>query len=118
MNVTTVKKAGKVYAMLPMEEFQRIAEGAEDAADIEAFDRALARGEEAFPITLFDAIDDGANPIRVFREYRDMKQFEFAEAIGMSKSYVNEIENNKKEGSIKILKKIAIVLNVSLDLLV
>ena len=41
-----------------------------------------------------------------------------AEAAGISQSYLSDIENGKKDGSIKVLKRIAQVLNADLDLII
>jgi DNA-binding XRE family transcriptional regulator len=89
----------------------------EDIADIIAFDTAIDRGEEAFPITLLDAIEAGQNPIKAFREYRGMKQTQLATMVNISPAYLSQLESGMREGSIKIMKAIAVALNVPLDLL-
>ena len=41
-----------------------------------------------------------------------------AEAAGFSQSYLSDIENGKKDGSVKVLKRIAQALNTDVDLIV
>jgi DNA-binding XRE family transcriptional regulator len=89
----------------------------ENIDDIIAFDAAIDRGEEAFLITLFDAIEAGQNPIKAFREYRGIKQTQLANMVNISPAYLSQLENGMREGSIKIMKAIAVALNVPLDLL-
>jgi DNA-binding XRE family transcriptional regulator len=89
----------------------------ENIDDIIAFDAAIDRGEEAFPITLLDAIEAGQNPIKALREYRGIKQTQLANMVNISPAYLSQLENGMREGSIKIMKAIAVALNVPLDLL-
>ena len=56
--------------------------------------------------------------IKVIRKYRGMTQGNLAEAAGISRPYLTEIETGKKDGSIRALKSIAGVLDVSLEVLV
>ena len=77
----------------------------------------MDRGGEAFPITLLDAIEAGQNPIKAFREYREMKQAQLANMINISPAYLSQLESGMQEGSVKIMKAMAAALNVPLDLL-
>ncbi len=43
--------------------------------------------------------------LKVVRQYHRLSQSDFADRIGISRSYVNELENGKKEPSIEILRK-------------
>ena len=57
--------------LIPFEEYQRLIEAAEDAADARAVDeikRRLATGEEELiPAEVVDRIIDGENKLRVWR---------------------------------------------------
>jgi DNA-binding XRE family transcriptional regulator len=89
----------------------------EDIADITAFDAAISRQEESFPLALFDAIDAGRNVILVFREYRHITQQELAKASAISVPYLCQLETGARKGSIKSLKAIAGALGITMDLL-
>jgi DNA-binding XRE family transcriptional regulator len=95
----------------------RYIRNSEDIADIVAFDAAVDRGEEAFPIVLLDAIEAGQNPIKAFREYRGIKQAQLANMTNTSPAYLSQLESGTREGSIKTMKAIAVALNVPIDLL-
>ena len=57
----------------------------------------------------------GEHPVRVWRDYRGMKSGELAVAAGLAASYLSSIENGKKPGSVKAMKRIAAALNISVD---
>ena len=100
-------------ALLECSEFTK------DVAAVDAYRRKLAAGEqEAIPETLAHRLIDGANPIRVYREWRGLSAKERAERTGISAAFLSESENGKKEGGVSTLKRIALELNVSLDDLV
>jgi transcriptional regulator with XRE-family HTH domain len=46
-----------------------------------------------------------------------MKQTQLATMVNISPAYLSQLENGMREGSIKIMKAIAVALNVPLDLL-
>lgn len=45
--------------------------------------------------------------LRLIRIFHDLKQFEVAEKIGVSKSYISEIENGNRSPSLEIIEKYA-----------
>ena len=91
----------------------------EDIRDYNAIMAALEEGEEELiPSEVVYAILDGANPIRVWREYRGLTQQQLAEAAGISKPYLSQLETGKRTGTAEVLAAIARALNISLDDLV
>lgn len=60
----------------------------------------------------------GDHPVRVWREYRGMSAVALAEAAGLSKPYLSEIETGKKPGSVDAFKAMASALGVPMDALV
>jgi hypothetical protein len=90
-----------------------------DLEDIEAIRRRLAAGEiETFPFELAERLLDGDHPVRVFRHHRGLGLRQLAAAAGVSPSYLSEVEAGAKPGSIAFMSRIAVVLDVSIDLLV
>lgn len=114
MKLERIEKNGKTFVMVPLEDYESM----EDAANVAAFDAARARGEESFPIDLFDRIDAGENPVKVFRKYRKMTQTGLAAAAGVTHAYISQIETGEKEGSLQVFSAIAKALGIGLDLLV
>ena len=80
---------------------------------------ALAAGdEELVPAAIVNAILDGENPVRVWRQHRGMSQVQLAEAADISQAYLAQIETRKREGTLGLYRSLADVLGVDLDDLV
>lgn len=119
-NIQLIERDGKPeWAVLPYEEYLKLLEQAEMLEDIRDYDEAkaeLEKGEdELIPSEVVFAIIDGENPIRVWREYRGLTQQKLADAAGISKPYLSQIETGKRKGTTEILSAIARALEVSLD---
>ena len=88
----------------------------EDAMDAAIMKRVLEDpDQELVPFTLVKRIADGEHPVRVWREYRGLRASELATAAGIASSYLSDIENGKKPGSVNAMKCIAIALDVTID---
>jgi DNA-binding XRE family transcriptional regulator len=75
-------------------------------------------GVERVPAALAHRLMAGEIPVRVWREYRGLSLHALAEQAGISPSMLSEIENGKKEGSVRTLAALARALRVDLDDLV
>jgi len=64
------------------------------------------------------AIIDGTHPIRAWREYKNMRINELAKKIGISGSYLSQIENGKRNPTIETLKNIASALDIEPEMLI
>ena len=118
--IQIIERDGKPeWAILPYEDYLHLIEQAELLEDIKDFDSisaAIERGdEELIPAEVVNAILDGQNPIKVWREYRRLTQQQVADAIQISKPYLSQIETGKRTGTTDVLSAIAEVLNISLE---
>lgn len=115
--IQTVTLAGEDYAVVPLAEYEALRNAVnEDAMDAAIMKRVLEDpDQELVPFTLVKRIADGEHPVRVWREYRGMRAGELATAAGIAASYLSDIENGKKPGSINAMKRIAISLDVTID---
>jgi DNA-binding XRE family transcriptional regulator len=113
---------GDQMAVIPLTEYERLVEAAEDLADVRAYDEAmrrLASGEdELVPAETVNRILDGENALRVWREYRGLTVKQLAEKAGVSAPFVSQIETGQREGSVETMRKLAEALKASLDDLV
>jgi len=119
-NIQLIERDGKPeWAVLPYEEYLELLEQAEMLEDIRDYDAAkaaLENGEDdLIPSKVVFAILDGENPIKVWREYRELTQQQLADVAGISKPYLSQIETRKRTGTTEILSAIAKALDVSLD---
>lgn len=103
------------FVVLPFAEYEKILAKLEDLQDHVEIQECLAKGSETFPAELVYALCEGKNPIKAYREYRDLSQVELAQAISVSKQYISQLETGERRGSIKILKAIAQALHVDVD---
>ncbi len=110
---------GGKLAVLPLEEFERLREAAEDAGDVRAYDDAAKKRNsglsESIPSEYVHRMIAGENLVRVWREFRGHKVKDLAAAAGISASYLSQIETGKREGTITAMKALAEALNVDLD---
>jgi DNA-binding XRE family transcriptional regulator len=91
------------------------AEMLEDIRDYDAATQAIEDGEELVPSEVVYALLEGANPIRVWREYRGLTQGALASATGISTAYLSQLETGKRTGTAEVLRTIASILDVNVD---
>ena len=123
MNVQIIEKNGQPeWAIIPYKEFELIQEAIEDAEDIRDIEENLKAIQEnkeiVIPGEITFSILDGGNPIRVWREYKKIKLNGLAKKVGISASYLSQIENGKRNPTIDTLKLIAAALGVDPELLI
>ena len=109
---------GIEYVAIPRAQFGEFLND-EDAFDVARYDQIKAQltaGEEEFiPEVFVNRILDGESPMRVWREFRGLTLQNLADQVHVSKSYLSEIENNHKDGSVRVMKQVAQALKVNLD---
>jgi DNA-binding XRE family transcriptional regulator len=102
-------------AVIPLAEWQRIIEPLEDALAVR---RWRADRSDTIPADVVNRLLDGENKIKVWRMHRGLTQQALAEACGVSKPYVSQLEANTRLASQAVLRKLASALRVDLDDLV
>ncbi|MCP4427952.1 MAG: helix-turn-helix transcriptional regulator [Chloroflexi bacterium] len=120
MSVQIIKDSGgPAYAVLPYNDYLQLLQEIEDARDIREaseISARIARGEEeTIPSHVVRELALSERPLRIWREYRSLTQQELADQVGISKSYLSQIETGNRSGSANVLQRIAQALNVSLD---
>jgi len=131
MGVKYRKTPDGEVAILPREEYERLAakaaEADEDAGTARVVARARKEVSEGGPLLPKDVVDrlaNGENPVRVLREWRErdspegMTQMYLSFKTKLSQGYISDIENGRRKGTAAALRSIANALNVPLDLLV
>lgn len=120
MKLHTLEIDGRTWAVVPMDEFERIEdesvrEALEDLTDREALRAARAKGAEMVPAWFAERIWSGVNRIRAWREYREISADDLARKVGISNSLLSNIERGKATGSVQTLRGIAFALGVTID---
>jgi DNA-binding XRE family transcriptional regulator len=108
----------KTHAVVPIDIFNRLLEAAEDIEDIALYDDAK-RNDDGFriPADIVFRELDGEHIVKLWREHRGLTVEALATAAGISKAYLSQIENGKRHGTMRVMKVIAKVLDVPLDIL-
>lgn len=116
MKPETLTIGGKKYAVIPLEEYERLADKADAEADVRLYDAAKAAEEEAFPAEFVNRLLDGkVNKLKIWREYRGLTQQQLADQAGLKKGYISQLETGRRTGTTRTLKKIADVLGADLE---
>ena len=107
------------FAVLPYNAYLNLLDKLKDAEDALAANkvrRQLNAGtDEAIPADMMRALVNSDQPIKIWREYRHLTMQTVADQVGISKSYLSQIEAGNRNGSADVLKRIAAALDVTLD---
>jgi hypothetical protein len=122
--ITTPK--GEELVLLPREEYERLvalaAQAEEEAADVAAYDAAMADLENGkvgpLPAEVSAMLLRGASLVSALRIWRGLKQIELAARSGLSQSYLSDLEGRRRRGSKTALEAIAKALDVPANWLV
>ena len=123
MNVQIIEKNGKPeWAVIPFSDYKKLQEALEDAEDIKEIEesiKAIQEGKEkTVPSEVTFAILEGISPIRAWREHRQIKMNKLSRKVGISSSYLSQIENGKRNPTIDTLKAIAKELEIDIEMLI
>ena len=117
--VQVIETDGKpAFYVVPADIWLRVREMVLDAEDAAAYTEAVAQ-DDGFrvPLSVVEAKLGGASPLHAWREHRELSLQALADAAGVSKPYVSQIESGKRTGTAATLKKLATALNVPADVL-
>ena len=111
---------GKKAESVTRAEYEALRDRLEDVEDILHMRAIEAKSDprNLLPIEMVDRMIAGEHPIHVWREHRGLRLNALARKAGIPASYVSEIENGKKPGSVAAYRALADALGVSLDDLV
>lgn len=118
MGAQFLEIGGTKFAVLPIEDYQRllaIAEDREDIAEAADAERRRNEGMEYLPASMVDRILDGENALRVWREYRGLGIAELAEKSGYGNSMISKIETGARQGTVAFWNAVAAALGVTPD---
>lgn len=119
-HVQVIEQDGKpAFYVVPAALWERMREAAEDAEDIADLERFEREDDGVrYPAAVAMAMADGASPLRAWREHKAMTLQVLADAAGLSRAYVSQIEGGKRTGSAATLAKLAQALGVSVAALI
>lgn len=118
MTTQIVEISGQKMAMLPIADYERLVDLAEDKADTFAALEAERRrdvGEEYLPAEMVDLIMAGESPLRVWRKHRGLTLDKLAEIVGTTDASLSRIENGVQEPKVMLWRALASALNVDVE---
>jgi DNA-binding XRE family transcriptional regulator len=98
-------------------EFEGVLDRLQDLEDAD-YMRAIEADpsqREYLPLAAVKRLVAGEHPLRVWREHMGLSVTALAEAAGIARGYLSEIEAGKKPGSISAYRAIAAALRLSID---
>jgi len=104
MTIQKIKTpGGETLVVLPLAEYDRLREAAEDAADTKAANAALARiaggEEEALTSEEVKAMLKQPTPLAFWRRKRGLTQAQLAGKLGISQPYLAALEAGKRKAT-------------------
>ncbi|WP_265922603.1 helix-turn-helix domain-containing protein [Cupriavidus nantongensis] len=118
-NIQFIQRDGRrEFAVVPIEVWDRVKHLIEASDDVTLFDAATEQ-DDGFrvPAAVLDAELAGDHPVKAWRNYRRLTQDALAQAAGLSKPYLSQIENRARAGSAAALRRLAQALDVPVDIL-
>ena len=100
---------------LTREEYDALIERTAELEDRLAATEAVEDARVPHEVAL--AIIDGASPIRAFRDHHGLPLRELSERSGIAPSYLSEIEQGRKPGSVRAFARIAESFGIAVDAL-
>ena len=105
------------YVVLPIQDYLEMISLLEETQDRYAVEQAFIDYQEGttVPSEVVNFILNGTSPLRAWRQSRGFTLESLSKRVGVSKSYLSQIENNRKPGSLNLYRQISVVLNVAVD---
>lgn len=117
-DIQFIEKGGQPeWAVIPYKDYQKLIEVYNYFDDEALLKEALARNckNDALPHDVVTKLVNGENPICVMRQYRGKTMAELANQVGITQSYLSQLESSKKQASQKVLKILAQHLQVDIE---
>ena len=108
---------GRRLAVLVLEDYERLVASADDASDAEIVRRHKAERPAGIPASVVNQLCDGENPVRVWREHRNLTESDLAAHAGITRAFLSQIETGAREMSVSTLRKLSAALETEIDFL-
>jgi len=121
LKIEQIIRGGKKHVIMPLSVYNKLISELDQKELNEAkniMSRVDAGFESLIPAEIVnDIIDNNTHPVKAWRKYRKMTAENLAKKAGISRAYVTQIETRKRNGTIKVLSKLALALDTGIDAL-
>jgi DNA-binding XRE family transcriptional regulator len=112
--------SGDEMVVIPKAEYDALlrlaTEAAEDAADVAAYDAAMAEiaadPDSRLPVEISGFMLKGDRLLAAIRKWRGLTQVEVSAAAGIAQGYLSDLEAGRRHGSVETLRSLAKAMNV------
>jgi DNA-binding XRE family transcriptional regulator len=112
--------SGDEMVVIPKAEYDALlrlaTEAAEDAADVAAYDAAMAEitadPDSRLPVEISGFMLKGDRLLAAIRKWRGLTQVEVAASAGIAQGYLSDLEAGRRHGSVETLRSLAKAMNV------
>jgi DNA-binding XRE family transcriptional regulator len=112
--------SGDEMVVIPKAEYDALlrlaAEAAEDAADVAAYDAAMAEiaadPDSRLPAAISGFMLKGDRLLAAIRKWRGLTQVEVSAAAGIAQGYLSDLEAGRRHGSVETLRSLSKAMNV------
>lgn len=119
MNPTIVKTSGgEEIVLLSKQDYDALVDARDVLAHQKIIEKMADCPEDWLSLEEANALLAAPTPVSFWRERRGRSQSELADAAGISRAYMSQIESGARTGTPDVLARIARALQVSLDDLV
>lgn len=109
---------GKKAVILSMESYKELVDQIEELEDIKSYISSKNTSDEKLPFSLVEELILGEeSKIKIMRKYRGYSVTKLAEKCSITESYLSQIENGKRKGTIDVYKRIAKELDIDIELI-
>ncbi|MEJ0096832.1 MAG: helix-turn-helix transcriptional regulator [Bauldia sp.] len=117
--VRTKTPAGEDIVMMPVADYERLLDLAEDARDSRIAEKALAEAA-AGNVDLLTHVEVKAllaapSPMAFWRKRRGLTQAALAKIAGITQAYLAQIEGAKRVGDVNLYRRLAVALRVDVE---
>jgi DNA-binding XRE family transcriptional regulator len=112
--------SGDEMVVIPKAEYDELlrlaTEAAEDAADVAAYDAAMAEiaadPDSRLPVEISGFLLKGDRLLTAIRKWRGLTQVEVSTAAGIAQGYLSDLEAGRRHGSLETLRSLAKAMDV------
>jgi DNA-binding XRE family transcriptional regulator len=112
--------SGDEMVVIPKADYDALlrlaAEASEDAADVAAYDAAMAEiaadPDLRLPVEISGFMLKGDRLLAAIRKWRGLTQVEVSAAAGIAQGYLSDLEAGRRHGSVETLKNLARAMDV------
>jgi len=117
--VSTWRQGGVSHVVVPLDDWERLLNRLEDAEDrLALLAHESVDERDLIPLDVAKAIAKGSSPLAAWRAHRGLTQKSLAKLAGVTQATVSQLEKGERQGTAKVLSRLASALDTNVDSLI